>query len=232
MSVAPLVVAAARRQLEARYGLALDGVGDEQIAQAIAAAVEDPWVDPSDPRFLARVVDRLPIDESWLFREDPLWEWLRDHEGPALLDAALLAGRPVRALSLGCSGGQEPFSLAILFQGLLEARGIAGSAVGAYVQVTGIDSSPARVEAARSGVVPAWSVQRARPGWVGGRLSSADETGTRWRVEEAFQARQGPVRPGPTYGVLGCWRARPRRRRCRRRPAGPRCRWRPPRTPG
>ena len=129
MTLPPLMVAAARRHLEAAYGLALEGLGDDQVSGAIAAAAEDPWVDPSEPRFLARVVDRLPIDESWLFREDPLWEWLRDEAGPALLDAALAAARPVRVLSLGCSAGQEPFSELTAAVG---AKGYHARATGVY----------------------------------------------------------------------------------------------------
>ena len=34
------------------------------------------------PEGLERVVDRLPIDESWLFREDELWRWLDEMAGP------------------------------------------------------------------------------------------------------------------------------------------------------
>jgi chemotaxis methyl-accepting protein methylase len=184
----PLLIAAARRHLEGAYGLALEGVGDDQIASAIASAAEDEWIEPADPRFLARVVDRLPIDESWLFREDALWEWLRDEGGPALLEGAFAAGRPVRVLSLGCSAGQEPFTAAILFQGLLERAGIPGSAAAAYVQVLGLDSSPARIEAARSGAVPAWSVQRCRDGWLRGRVLPDEAVPGRWLVDPAVRA--------------------------------------------
>jgi chemotaxis methyl-accepting protein methylase len=188
VTLASLLVAATRRRLEATYGLALEGVGEDQIASAIAAAAPASLQDPTDPLFLARVVDRLPIDESWLFREEGLWEWLRDTCGPALLDVALAGGRPVRILSLGCSGGQEAFSLAILFQGLLEQAGLPGSAAAGRVQVLGLDSSPARIEAARTGIVPGWSVQRARAEWLRGRVVPDDSAGTRWRVDPTVRA--------------------------------------------
>lgn len=187
-TVASLAVAAVRRQLEAAYGLALEGVGEDQVAAAIAAAEPATPLDAADPAFLSRVVDRLPIDESWLFREEGLWEWLREDCAPALLDAALAAARPVRVLSLGCSGGQEPFSLAILFQGLLEQSGVPGSAAATRVQVLGLDSAPTRVDAARSGLLPAWSVQRARPEWLRGRVTPEDAAATRWRVDPTVRA--------------------------------------------
>jgi len=189
VSPRPEIVTATRRHLEAAYGLALDGLTLDQIATAIGAAIQaDPPADAADPAWLARVVDRLPIDESWLFRDDELWTWLRDEAGPALLDRALALGRPARIVSLGCSSGQEPFSLGILFQGLLERAGIPGSAAAAYVSILGIDSSPARVALARSGVVNGWSVQRSRADWLRGRVLLEDAQTGRHRIDPAVRA--------------------------------------------
>jgi chemotaxis methyl-accepting protein methylase len=184
---APLL-AATRAALEAIYGLALEGLGDEQIESAVYGAASASMADARDPAYLQRVVDRLPIDESWLFRDDTLWEWLRDKAGPSLLDAAAMAGRPVRVLSLGCSSGQEPFTAAMLFQDLLERIGLPPSATSAYVQVVGIDSSPFRVEAARSGLVPSWSVQRCREGWLRGRVAPEPATLARYRISASVLA--------------------------------------------
>ncbi|MGB8931528.1 MAG: CheR family methyltransferase, partial [Anaeromyxobacteraceae bacterium] len=183
------LVAATRRSLEAVFGLALEGLTGDQIASAIAAALQaGAPEDAADPAWLARVLDRLPIDESWLFRDDELWTWLRDEAGPALLDRALALGSPIRILSLGCSSGQEPFSLGILFQGILERAGIPGSAAAAYVTVTGIDSSPARVEQARTGIVNGWSVHRSRADWLRGRVALEDPQTGRHRIDPAVRA--------------------------------------------
>jgi chemotaxis methyl-accepting protein methylase len=184
---APLL-AATRSALETTYGLALEGLGDDQIEAAVYSAASAGMADARDPAYLSRVVDRLPIDESWLFRDDTLWEWLRDKAGPALLDAAAMAGRPVRVLSLGCSSGQEPFTAAMLFQDLLERIGLPPSAASAYVQVVGMDSSPFRIEAARSGLVPSWSVQRCRDGWLRGRVVPEPATLARYRIVASVQA--------------------------------------------
>jgi chemotaxis protein methyltransferase CheR len=189
VSPSPDLVSATRRHLEAAYGLALEGLTADQIASAVTAAWRDlPPAEPSEPAWLARVVDRLPIDESWLFRDDALWTWLRDEAGPALLERGMALGRPVRVLSLGCSSGQEPFSAAILFQGLLEQTGIPGSAASAYVQVVGVDSSPARVELARAGVVNAWSVQRSQRDFLRGRVLLEDPQTGRHRIDPSVRA--------------------------------------------
>jgi chemotaxis methyl-accepting protein methylase len=186
--VTELLLGAARRALEAAYGLALPGLSDEQVASAVLAAAAERPLGPVDPGFLPAVLDRLPIDESWLFRDDATWEWLRDAVGPALLDRAGAEGRPVRVLSVGCSAGQEPFSAALLFLALLERRGIPPSAAGGFVQVVGIDPSPARVAAARSGTVPGWSVQRCRPDWLGARVAQEPGPAGRYRIDAAAAA--------------------------------------------
>ena len=190
MSAEGTALGPVRLALERRYGLALEGLTEDQIAAALSSALAaaGPEVEPADPRLLALVVDRLPIDESWFFRDDALWDWLRLELGPELLERAALKGRVVRALSLGCSSGQEAFSLAILFQGLLEAVGIPGSSAAEFVEVTGLDPSPARIAQAREGVVNGWSVQRSRPEWLRGRVEHAGGEDGRMRVDGSIRA--------------------------------------------
>ncbi len=189
MSLDLVALRSIRRALEQRYGLALEGLTEDQIAVAAAsAAAEGPVMEAGDPRLLPLVVDRLPIDESWLFRDDDLWSWLQDELGPALLERAALRGRAVRALSLGCSSGQEAFSLAILFQGLLADRGIPESCAAPYVEIAGVDASPARIAQARDGVVNGWSAQRCRADRLRGRVAPAGDGDGRMRVAPSVRA--------------------------------------------
>jgi chemotaxis protein methyltransferase CheR len=183
MTLGRPALASIRRALEATFGLALEGLAPDQIAGAVAAASGDgALVDAGDPAFLRAVVDRLPIDESWLFRDEGLWAWLAEEAGAALLARAQGRHRALRVLSLGCSSGQEVFSLAILFQGLLEAQGLPPSAAASFVEVHGIDSSPGRIEQARSGLVSSWSVQRCGAGWLRGRVAPEPGAAGRFRV--------------------------------------------------
>lgn len=180
---------AERAALERAYGLALDGLSDGQIEAALTgASAEGAPADRADPAWLERVLDRLPIDESWLFRDEALWTWLRAEVGPPLLSHALTSGRPVRALSIGCSAGQEAFTIAILFQHLLQQAGLTASTLPRVVSVLGIDPSPGRIARAREGVVGSWSVARCDPEWLRGRVQLDDATAGRYLVDEAARA--------------------------------------------
>src|SRR4051812_45000827 len=138
---------AARRELEARYGLALLEVTELEIQRALAAvdSGEPPLDGTQDPDFWARLVDALPIDESCLFRDAELWRWLESAALPPLVDRALTRGPRLQALSLGCSGGQEAFSLAMLLLDVFLSRGMPASGVPRCAWVKGVDASRVRI---------------------------------------------------------------------------------------
>ncbi len=137
---------AVRRALRAAYGLGLEGLSDAQVLAAVGPlGGSHPALAPAGA--LAQVVDALPIAESWMFRDEPLWTWLQEELLPGLVVDALSAGRPVRAVSLGCAGGQEAHSLAILLLGLLEATGYpAGGAMRTVSRGAAIASRRAKSE--------------------------------------------------------------------------------------
>jgi len=178
---------AVRRALRAAYGLGLEGLSDQQV---LAATVPLHGCHPAlaPVGALAQVVDALPIAESWMFRDEPLWTWLQEELLPGVVVDALAAGRAVRAVSLGCAGGQEAHSLAILLLGLLEAAGFPTSGASARAGVLGLDASPGRVAQAASGLASSWSVARCPPRWLSGRVRQIDAAAGRWLVDEAVRA--------------------------------------------
>ncbi|MDP1822803.1 MAG: CheR family methyltransferase [Archangium sp.] len=151
---------------------------------AAAGAAEADW---KDRAFLARLVDELPIDESSLFRNELLWQWLAA-ELPAWLDASMGRGRTFRALSLGCSSGQEVFSVAMLLVSELRRRGVLSSSAAEFARVWGIDASEARINTARLGAVRAWSVHRSALQRTHGYLSPDAEDPTRFLVDPSVRA--------------------------------------------
>lgn len=189
MSAGHPELASTRRALESSFGLALEGLVEDQVRAAVEAALArgTPLAAAPDEAFLAAVIDGLPIDESWLFRDEGLWRWVEGDLGPELLQRALARGSPIRALSIGCAAGQEAFSLAIALQGVMEAAGFPPSAAARLARVDGIDSSPARIQQARTGLVGAWSVHRCQPRWLRGRVSPGDAGGSRYQVDRSVR---------------------------------------------
>ena len=188
MTAGRATAAALRRALKAAFGLALEGLSDGQVLDAAAGALGGchPALAPAGA--LARVVDRLPIDESWLFRDEALWAWLEAELLPGLVERALGWGEPVRALSLGCAGGQELHSLAILLQGIFARSGVPATMAQRCVRLRGLDASPARVAQATSGATSGWSVRRAPAARLGDRVRLADEASGRWQVDDTVRA--------------------------------------------
>src|SRR5262245_27215981 len=60
---------------------------------------------------LDELIEEAIVPESWFFRDERPFEWLRDEVRENRLAAAM---RPVlRILSLPCAAGEEPYSIAI-----------------------------------------------------------------------------------------------------------------------
>ena len=89
------------------------------------------------------LLDRLTVQETRFFRHQPSFEVLMQY-----LQERLLAGlgKPWELWSVGCSSGEEPYSLAILAAEILQ-----GSEAPEHFAVTGTDISPGALEKAREG---------------------------------------------------------------------------------
>ncbi|MHB8874741.1 MAG: CheR family methyltransferase [Myxococcaceae bacterium] len=191
MIVAPETAEGVRRALESRFGLALPSLSTQELGNTIALVANEGRpedADPNEAQFLVRLLDRLPIDESSLFRHRELWSWLSERVLPELLDQTFALGRPLRALSIGCAGGQEAFSLAIALQELLHSRGVIRALGHRFARITGIDASPGRVERARSGLLNAWSVDRAPVEWLRELVAPDPAVPGQYRVDPAVMA--------------------------------------------
>jgi len=95
-----------------------------------------------DPSLLAEIADTLRVGETRFFRDPAQWQALREHVLPAL------NVERVRALSVGCSTGEEAYTLGIVLD--QEARAFEGG-----FRVVGVDRSEAALSVARAGIYPA-----------------------------------------------------------------------------
>jgi chemotaxis protein methyltransferase CheR len=104
------------------------------------------------------LVAELTVGESYFQRDPDQFSFLAEHVIPRLL-ASRPPDRPVRVWSAGCAAGEEPYTVAMLFDEL-------GAAVRA--QIVGTDISRPRLADAQRGVYSEWAL-RSTPADVRGR---------------------------------------------------------------
>lgn len=99
------------------------------------------------------LISELTVGESYFFR-DPSQFTLIEHEIVPDLLARRAPHVPLRVWSAGCASGEEPYSLAILF----ERMGLAGRA-----RITATEIAEPRLEAARRARYGRWALRGVRP---------------------------------------------------------------------
>jgi chemotaxis protein methyltransferase WspC len=151
MNLAPVI-----GLLERRIGLDPASLGPSVLPSAVAdrmraVSLTDPLAYAGHvanrPEEFEALVDRLIVPETWFFRGTGLFDFLAREA---------VAAPSFRALSLPCSTGEEPYSLAmaLLDSGLDPERWA----------VDGIDLSPRLITAARRGVYREFAFRQTDPG--------------------------------------------------------------------
>lgn len=99
---------------------------------------------------IAAMIDVICTNETRFFRESAQFEYLREDLLPRWTREASQGKRPrvLRVWSAGCSTGEEPYSLAMLFADRLPPT------AGWDVQIIATDISTRALEAARTGIWP------------------------------------------------------------------------------
>lgn len=118
---------------------------DELVAQLIGARTGE---------LADKVVDALLNQETSFFRDVAVLDMIADAARALYAEAP---GRRLRVWSAGCSTGQEPLSLAMLFSEKIEALG------GQLPEIIATDISPAALTRARSGRFSQFEIQRGLP---------------------------------------------------------------------
>lgn len=118
---------------------------DELVAQLIAARTGE---------LADKVVDALLNQETSFFRDVAVLDMIAD---AACAMHAEAPDRRLRIWSAGCSTGQEPLSLAMLFSEKIDALG------GQLPEIVATDISPAALTRARSGRFSQFEIQRGLP---------------------------------------------------------------------
>lgn len=111
-----------------------------------------------DPQEADGLAQRMVVTVSRFFREAWLWEMLAEQVLPRLL-AASPGRRELRVWSVGCAGGEEPYSLALLWRERLQAR-----YPGCRLSIVAGDCDPASLRRARRACYRASSLREIPPG--------------------------------------------------------------------
>ena len=107
--------------LEQWIGLDSQTVGSGAIARAVRMRM-NACGEPDEGAFLARLsrdaeererfIDEVVVPESWFFRDQQIFDYLRQ-QAPAFAQRAYPS--PLRVLCVPCAAGEEPYSVAITF---------------------------------------------------------------------------------------------------------------------
>ncbi|MBT8396435.1 MAG: protein-glutamate O-methyltransferase CheR [Gemmatimonadetes bacterium] len=170
--------------LSGRYGLDPAQLGDWRIEYAAKTRRRALGLDSSseydrklesDGNEQLRLVELLLVHESSFLRHKRSFEHLRESLGNGRRNPT--RHRPLRVVSVGCAGGEEPYSVAI---SLLES-GVDPEAI----RINAVDISPAVLRRAAAGVYSDRSV-REIPSEVRRRWFEIEGEG-KWRLKEPIR---------------------------------------------
>ena len=105
----------------------------------------------ANPQERALLFRELLIGVTGFFRDTPVWQALRERTLPTLL-AQVPDGQRLRAWVVGCSTGEEAYSLAMVFCEVLDEM---PSHARCTLQIFATDLSPDAIDRARRGLFPA-----------------------------------------------------------------------------
>ncbi len=107
-----------------------------------------------------RIIDAMTTNETLWFRDDSLWEYLREVAVPALLDIAASKGK-ARVWSAAASTGQEAYSLLMLIDEEAKRRGT--PSLVNRIEIFASDISSSALFVAISGNYTSLAVKRGLP---------------------------------------------------------------------
>ncbi len=125
------------------------------------------------PEESAALADRMLVTVSRFFRERQCWQRLADD---VLRQEITAGGGPYRVWSAGCCGGEEPYTLAMLWRSLMES-----SPGGRALEITATDVDGASLERAAAGLYDPSSLREV-PESLRGRFFHRE--GGSWRLDE------------------------------------------------
>lgn len=128
-----------------------------------------------DEALLAEITEAMTINESFFFRDNVPFDNLGQHVLPALR-AARANTRSLRIWCAACSTGQEPYSIAMMFN---EQKAMWA---GWNIEIIGTDLSSHAVNRARAGLYSQFEVQRGLP--IRHLMNHFVKSGEHWQLSQ------------------------------------------------
>ncbi|MCB9496629.1 MAG: protein-glutamate O-methyltransferase CheR [Fibrobacteria bacterium] len=135
-------------------------------------------------RLRDRIVDAMTTNETYFFRDDNLWTYLKEIAVPQLLERVSRNGS-ARIWSAAASTGQEAYSLAMLIDELARAKG--APQLAKAVEIVGTDISSAALFLAISGRYDSLAIRRGLSDERRRRYFTQE--GNVWVLSEEIRAR-------------------------------------------
>jgi chemotaxis protein methyltransferase CheR len=132
------------------------------------------------PELAQRMVNQLTVNETYFMREDYQFDALQHAVLPRIIADRSRGGRPIRILSLPCSTGEEPYSIALRL--LEEWPPIAD----VDVEIHGADIDSEVLRRARAGVYGARSLQRVPAKWLAKYFTNLG--GESWQLDSGVRS--------------------------------------------
>lgn len=107
-----------RRDMLDRLGKAAPDMGFAGAGALVRGLISRPWSRDG----MDALACHLTVGETYFFRDEALFQALREEILPLLVRAREAEGRRLRIWCAGCASGEEPYSLAILLHALLPSE--------------------------------------------------------------------------------------------------------------
>jgi len=124
----------------------------------------------SKPEEYTKLFDEFSINVTEFFRDRVVWEKLYNQFLPPLIEGKLSQRIPtLRIWSIGCSTGEEPYSIAIMVKELLDKKRVRTSLKKLLMTILATDIDKNALNKAEKGIYPAQSlknVDKINPGWL------------------------------------------------------------------
>ena len=160
-----------------RVGTALSGVLRDERLDTLEQLVER-LSKPNQAALAQKVVEALLNNETYFFRDRAIFDQLGASVLPELAERRRDTAR-LSIWSVGCSTGQEAYSLAMLFAEQVERWR------GWTIDILGTDVAPSMVSAARDGSFSQFQIQRGLG--IAQMVRFFEETRTGWRASEGLR---------------------------------------------